>query len=102
MNYAIKYDVLAEVMGKPVHRGELITGDFEKRFYKWENTNKLNNEYFVASKTGVTPKAGPCLVSVLRVGPYYGRGCLIDTKTPEIRWKEMATILLWQLDLYLK
>lgn len=26
----------------------------------------------------------------------------MDSKTPEIRWKEMSTILLWQFDKFLK
>jgi len=95
MNYAMKYPVLCEIMGKRFHCCEIITYDFDKRMYRWDNTNKLTNKYFVASKTGVTEEAGPCLVSVLRVGPYECKGVLINCKNTEIRWKEMSTILLW-------
>lgn len=91
-----------EVMGKREHRCEIITYDLKKRNFRWENTNRLTNKYFIASKTGVTPDAGPCLVSVIRVGPYECKGCLIDCKNTDVRWKEMATILLWQLDMYFK
>lgn len=89
-------------MSKADHRCTVITFDHQLKLFRWENTNKLLNNYFVASKTGITPTAGPCLVSTFKYGPYEARGCLIDCKTPEIRWKEMATILLWQFDYYLK
>jgi len=102
MNYAIKYTILGEIMGKRCHSCQVVTFDHTLRNYRWENTNKLLNKYFVASKTGVTPEAGPCLVSVLQVGPYECRGVLIDSKTTDIRWKEMATLLLWQLDHFFK
>jgi D-alanyl-D-alanine carboxypeptidase (penicillin-binding protein 5/6) len=95
MNYAIKYEVLTEIMAKRDHSCDIVTNDLMIRNYRWENTNKLINKYFVASKTGVTPGAGPCLVSALRLGPYECNGCLIDCKSTNIRWKEMATILLW-------
>jgi len=39
---------------------------------------------------------------VFKFGPYESKGCLIDSKSPEIRWKEMATIQLWKFDKYLK
>jgi D-alanyl-D-alanine carboxypeptidase len=70
--------------------------------FVWENTNKLLNEYFIGSKTGITQGAGPCLVTQFQYGPYIGQGCLIDSKSLEIRWKEMSTILLWQFDKFLK
>jgi D-alanyl-D-alanine carboxypeptidase len=95
MNYAVKYSVLDEVMGKATHKCEVYNYDLQKRYFWWENTNKLLSQYFTASKTGITPSAGPCLISVFKFGPYESRGCLIDSKNPEIRWKEMATILLW-------
>jgi len=95
MNYAVKYVLLEEVMGKAKHTCNVYTFDLQRRDFWWENTNKLLNKYFMASKTGITPSAGPCLITVFRVGSYEARGCLIDCKTPEIRWKEMATILLW-------
>jgi D-alanyl-D-alanine carboxypeptidase len=102
MNYALKYEALREVMNKAEHRCTVITFDHKTELFKWVNTNKLLNKYFVASKTGITPAAGPCLVSAFRFGPYEARGCLIDSKSTTIRWKEMATILLWQFDYYLK
>ena len=69
--------------------------DHIPRPFKWYNTNKLLNQYFVAAKTGITPSAGPCLVSFFKFGPYESLGVLIDSKTTEIRWKEMATLQLW-------
>ena len=95
MNYAVKYVLLEEVMSKPRHTCTVYTYDLEKRDFWWENTNKLLNSFFVASKTGITPSAGPCLITYFKFGLYESRGCLIDSKTSEIRWKEMVTILLW-------
>lgn len=41
-------------------------------------------------------------MSYFKFGDYESKGCLIDSKTTDIRWKEMATILLWQFDHHLK
>ena len=60
------------------------------------------NEYFIGSKTGITPSAGPCLATQFKYGPYESQGVLIDSKTLEIRWKEMSTILLWQFNQFMK
>lgn len=98
----MKYDLIREVMGKSSHETRVVTFDLQLRNFRWENTNKLKNEYFIAAKTGITPNAGPCLISIFKFGPFESRGCLIDSKTPEVRWKEMATILLWQFDKFLK
>ena len=92
MNYATKYDILTEVMSKQTHTFDVFTHDLYKRVFTWENTNKLFNNYFIASKTGITPSAGPCLVTLFKVASYECRGCLIDSKSVDIRWKEMATI----------
>ena len=102
MNYAVKYDLLHEVMNKSKHKCEIYTYDLRRRHFYWENTNKLLNRHFVAAKTGITPSAGPCLISCFQFGEYQSLGCLIDCKSAEIRWKEMATILLWHFDQYLK
>jgi len=76
--------------------------DLIPRNFWWLNTNKLSNDYFVASKTGITPSAGPCLATHFKFGPYESYGVLINTKTNEIRWREMATILIWQLDKFMR
>ena len=71
--------------------------------YWWPNTNKLlGGDFFPYGKTGTTDTAGPCLVAQFKIAGYEARGCLIDSKTAELRWKEMAIILLWQFDKYLR
>jgi len=95
MYYAMKYDLIAEASGKSRYSCEVYTWDLQVQQFTWENTNKLLGQHFVAAKTGITPSAGPCLVSHFKYGPYESQGVLIDSKTQEIRWKEMSTILLW-------
>lgn len=102
MYYAMKYDLIAEVSGKSRHQCEVYTWDLQVQHFHWENTNKLLGRHFIAAKTGITPSAGPCLVSHFKYGPYESQGVLIDSKTCDIRWKEMSTILLWQFDKFLK
>ena len=41
-------------------------------------------------------------MSHFKFGAYESQGVIIDSKSPEVRWKEMATLLLWQLDKFLK
>ena len=101
MNYAMKYDLIAEVCSKNTHKCIVYSWDLNPRQFYWENTNKLINQYFVGSKTGITYTAGPCLVTNFKFGEYISFGVLINSKTPEIRWKEMATIILWHFDKYL-
>ena len=81
MHYAMKYDILREICGKPRHTCTVYTFDLHPREFTWENTNKLINENFCASKTGITPSAGPCLVTHFKCGPYESQGCLIDSNT---------------------
>ena len=102
MNYALKYELISEIVTKKSHSCIVYSFDLKPRQFYWENTNKLLNKYFIGGKTGITPSAGPCLVSHFKFGPYEGQGVLIDSKTLEIRWKEMSTILLWQFDKFMK
>lgn len=102
MNYAMKYDIISEITNKSSHQCIVYSFDLLPRKFIWENTNKLLNEFFIGSKTGITPGAGPCLVTQFQYGAYSSQGCLIDSKTQDIRWKEMSTILLWQFDKFLK
>ena len=102
MNYAMKYEMIAKIVNQQSYSCNVYSFDLIPRNFVWENTNKLLNEFFIGSKTGITPGAGPCLVTQFQYGPYTSQGCLIDSKTLEIRWKEMSTILLWQFDKFLK
>jgi len=95
MYQAMKYDLLREICGKKRHKCIIYTHDFKPCNFEWTNTNKLINDFFIASKTGITPSAGPCLVSYFKLGGYQSIGVLIDSKTEKMRWKEMASILLW-------
>lgn len=101
MTYALKYDVVQEIVQKKTHSCDIITSDFRKLRYTWENTNKLINKHFIGGKTGVTPSAGPCLVHHFKFGEYESTCCMIDSKSTDIRWKEMATLQLWQFDKFL-
>ena len=81
MYYAMKYDVLREICGKPRYTCTVYTFDLQPRKFIWDNTNKLINDNFCASKTGITPSAGPCLVTQFSCGPYESQACLIDSQT---------------------
>jgi len=63
MNYAMKYDLIRDVCSKNKYKCYLYTFDLQPKEFYWENTNKLINQYFVGSKTGVTQTSGPCLVT---------------------------------------
>jgi D-alanyl-D-alanine carboxypeptidase len=102
INYAMKYDLIGEVLSKSHHKCTVYSYDLKPREFYWENTNKLLNQFFRGGKTGITPSAGPCLIAFFKFGPYESSGVLIDSKSQEVRWKEMATILLWQLDKYMR
>ena len=69
-NYALKYEMIAEVVSHHSHSCTLYTFDHLPRQFRWENTNKLLNKFFVGGKTGITPSAGPCLVNTFIFGPY--------------------------------
>jgi D-alanyl-D-alanine carboxypeptidase len=66
----MKYDVMLEICGKINHYSIVFTNDLIPKNFYWENTNKLLNQYFIAGKTGITPSAGPCLVSHFKFGAY--------------------------------
>lgn len=98
----MKYQLIAETASKKVHSCKVYTFDLIEREFRWENTNKLINKTFMGSKTGITPSSGPCLVNNFKYGDYESQCCIIDSKTQEIRWKEMATLQLWAFDKYLR
>ncbi len=66
----MKYNLIAEITNKARHECILYTWNLQSRKYVWDNTNKLLNQYFIGSKTGITPSAGPCLVTYFKYGPY--------------------------------
>lgn len=70
MHYAMKYDIIADVTSKRRYECLVYSYDLKPRKFVWDNTNKLLNEYFIGSKTGITPGAGPCLVTQFQFGPY--------------------------------
>lgn len=43
MNYAMKYELFAEVCGKSNHATVVYTNELQQKNYYWENTNKLLN-----------------------------------------------------------
>mmetsp|Transcript_13650 Transcript_13650/g.23238 ORF Transcript_13650/g.23238 Transcript_13650/m.23238 type:complete len:477 (-) Transcript_13650:223-1653(-) len=100
-NYALKYELIAQIVRKKNYKCTVYSFDLVPRVFYWENTNRLLNAHFIGGKTGITPSAGPCLASQFKFGPYESQGVLIDSKSLEIRWREMSTILLWQFDKFL-
>ena len=68
----MKIDAFRKVVGTKVYetKAYVSTGSNGLTNYKWENTNKLLNKHFISAKTGITPSAGPCLVSHFKCGPY--------------------------------
>lgn len=70
MSYAMKFSLIQEVCAKKRHECIVYSFDHIPKKFVWDNTNTLLNEFFVASKTGNTDHAGPCLVSHFKFGPY--------------------------------
>jgi hypothetical protein len=50
---------------------------------------------------GTTPTAGPCLCGYFAYKDFNAIACVMNTKTVDSRWKDMAMLFLWALDKYL-
>ena len=69
----------------------------------WFNTNKLLDKGFFGVKTGITPSAGPCLVTSLKshLGDKTGKKevwavvVILNCRTMEKRWGECEELLGW-------
>jgi D-alanyl-D-alanine carboxypeptidase len=72
--------------------------------YRWENTNKLlwensstGRPEYLGVKTGVTPRAGPCLCAAYDSpdGQFKFLVVLICSKTMDARWNEVKKLCEW-------
>ena len=52
--YALKYDMIKEIVAKRKYKCVLISRYGDPVEYEWNNSNKLLNGYFIGVKTGVT------------------------------------------------
>ena len=100
--YALKYDLIREIVSNKQYECTVVNRYGEPTKYSWVNSNKLLNNYFKGVKTGVTPSAGPCLCGAFQFNDFNVIACIMDSKNIDVRWKEMATLILWVLDKHLK
>ncbi|CDW73870.1 d-alanyl-d-alanine carboxypeptidase family protein [Stylonychia lemnae] len=99
---AMKYDLFKEIVGRKQYECIVISKFGDPVNYQWTNSNKLLNSYFQGVKTGITPTAGPCLCCDFSYMDFSAIACIMDAKNVDIRWKEMATLMLWALDKHIK
>lgn len=99
--YAMKHRLFREVVAKKYFECTVISREHTINLIQWFNSNKLLNDYFVGVKTGTTPTAGPCLTGFFVYRDFSVVACLLNTKTVDSRWKDMAILFLWALDKYL-
>ena len=78
--YALKYDLIRDIIMKKSYKCTLISKYGEPQKYIWYNSNKLLNQFFRGMKTGVTPSAGPCLCGYFEIGDYSTIACILDCK----------------------
>lgn len=80
------HPVFRLVVGTKSHRGVQLDCQGESNSLLWENTNKLLSKEpgWVGGKTGITFKAGPCLMSVNRLFIV----TLLSSRTMDHRWAE--------------
>ncbi len=104
--YAMKYDLIREIVGKKQYTCTVINRYGEPVEFTWTNSNKLLNSYFSGVKTGITPSAGPCLCGsfslVDQTLEFSVIAVIMDSKNVDVRWRELATLVLWALHKHLQ
>jgi D-alanyl-D-alanine carboxypeptidase len=90
-----------EEVGKKFYECTVISREHNVNLMQWFNSNKLLNDNFIGIKTGTTPTAGPCLCGYFAYKDFNAIACVMNTKTVDSRWKDMAMLFLWALDKYL-
>jgi len=99
---ALKYELFREIVSKKQFSCTVISKFGDPVPYTWQNSNKLLNGFFQGVKTGITPTAGPCLCSYISYMDFSAIACIMDAKNMDVRWKEMATLMIWALDKHIK
>ena len=84
------HGVFRKVVGTKMRRGVQLDCLGEETTLLWENTNKLlsRSSGWVGGKTGITFKAGPCLMSVNRLFIVV----LLSSRTMDHRWSEAQAL----------
>ena len=100
-SFAMKIDLFREIVGKRFYECTVISREHNVNLMQWFNSNKLLNDHFIGIKTGTTPTAGPCLCGYFAYKDFNAIACVMNTKTVDSRWKDMAMLFLWALDKYL-
>ncbi|MEO3972697.1 serine hydrolase [Streptomyces sp. CAU 1734] len=84
-----------DVVKAKIYKATAPTSAGKKRYYTWENTNKLLGSYSgaVGMKTGTGTKAGPCLVFAATRGSKTYVGVILKGKSVPERYKDAAKLL---------
>lgn len=98
---AMKNKHLKDIVSRRYYECTVVSKEFNINLLQWFNSNKLINDYFIGIKTGTTPSAGPCLCGYFTYADFSVIVCLMNTKTVDSRWKDMAILCLWALDKHL-
>ena len=98
----MKCPLFADIVKKQSY--ECIGQDINENVKKfiWFNTNKLLAKGFNGLKTGITPSAGPCLLSSYVDDQVQITMVLLSCKTPDHRWTETLKMKDWTIKVLLK
>lgn len=99
-SHLLRSELMREIVSKRFYECSVISREHSLQLIQWSNSNKLLNDYFQGVKTGTTPTAGPCLTGYFQYKEFTAIACVMNTKTTESRWKDMAILFLWALDKY--
>lgn len=94
---AMQDELFRQIVATKVHECCLLQTDLSLRPVKWENTNKLLTDGYNGIKTGITNAAGPCLTCELTSEGKTLICVLLNCKSQDARFVEMAKIMRWGL-----
>lgn len=99
---AIQDKAFMEIVSKPSYKctGQDMTGN--EKCFEWINTNKLLEKGFNGLKTGITPNAGPCLLSSYQNENVHLIMIVLACKGPDHRWNETLKMKDWAVKILLK
>jgi hypothetical protein len=97
----MRNQIFKEIVCRKFYECTVISREHNVCLLQWFNSNKLLNDFFLGIKTGTTPSAGPCLCGYFQYGDFCAIACVMNTKTMESRFKDMAILFLWALDKFI-
>ena len=100
-SFAMKNPIFKEIVCIKFYECTVISREHNVNLLQWFNSNKLLNDFFLGIKTGTTPSAGPCLCGYFQYGDFCAIACVMNTKTTESRFRDMAILFLWALDKFM-